>query len=89
MQIDTLVHMTNQIGQFFEAMPDRDEAMEGIAQHLRRFWEPRMRRELLAHVDAGGVGLSALVLDAIALNRVMLEPAPQSPPSAKASASSV
>ena len=88
MQIETLVHMANQIGQFFEAMPDRDEALEGVAQHVHRFWEPRMRRELLAHVDAGGEGLAPLVLDAIALHRAELQPAAQAA-SAKASASSV
>lgn len=87
MQIDTLVHMANQIGQFFEAMPDREEALAGIGQHLHRFWEPRMRRELLAHVDTGGAGLMPLVLEAIGRHRAELEP-PAQPASAKASASS-
>jgi hypothetical protein len=44
MHIDNLVKMANQIGTFFEAMPDRDEALGDIASHLKRFWEPRMRR---------------------------------------------
>ena len=66
MDIDNLIHMANRIGEFFEAMPDRNEATEGIVQHLRRFWEPRMRRELLAHVQQQqGQGLSPLVLDAL------------------------
>lgn len=66
MDIDNLIHMANRIGEFFEAMPDRDEATEAIAQHLHRFWEPRMRRELLAHVQQQqGRGLSPLVLDAL------------------------
>lgn len=41
-----LIDMANQIGAFFESMPDRDEALTGIAEHIRRFWEPRMRRAL-------------------------------------------
>ncbi|MBY4945163.1 formate dehydrogenase subunit delta [Cupriavidus respiraculi] len=53
MNIETLVRMANQVGTFFEAMPDRDEALADIAAHLRRFWAPRMRSVLLAHVDAG------------------------------------
>lgn len=66
MDIDNLIHMANRIGEFFEAMPDRREAIDGINQHLRRYWEPRMRRELLAHVhERQGQGLTPLVLDAL------------------------
>ncbi|HEV8689181.1 MAG TPA: formate dehydrogenase subunit delta [Ideonella sp.] len=70
MHIESLVRMANQIGSFFEAMPDRDEALEGIAQHLAKFWDPRMRRELLAHVDGtSGADLSRIVSDAIGRHR--------------------
>lgn len=66
MHIDNLVHMANRIAEFFEAMPDHDEAREGVAQHLRRYWEPRMRRELLVHVQANqGAGLRPLALEAV------------------------
>ncbi|WP_454762996.1 formate dehydrogenase subunit delta [Cupriavidus campinensis] len=75
MHIDNLIKMANQIGGFFEAMPDRDEALADIAGHLKRFWEPRMRRALLAHVDAtdGGEGLDAIVQTAVAQHREKLE----------------
>lgn len=53
MNLDNLVKMANQIGTFFAAMPDRDEAMADIATHLRRFWAPPMRRALLDGVDNG------------------------------------
>ncbi len=73
MHIDSLIRMANQIGTFFEAMPDRPEALEGIAQHLKNFWDPRMRRELLAHVDsAGGAELSSMVTEAISRHRAVL-----------------
>ena len=73
MHVDSLVRMANQIGTFFEAMPDRPEALEGIAQHLKKFWEPRMRRALLAHIDAqGGADVMPMVAEAIRLNRDML-----------------
>ncbi|HDR9806869.1 TPA: formate dehydrogenase subunit delta, partial [Burkholderia cenocepacia] len=42
MNSEHLIDMANQIGAFFESMPDRDEALTGIAEHIRRFWEPRM-----------------------------------------------
>ncbi|MGO4763033.1 formate dehydrogenase subunit delta [Cupriavidus sp. 2KB_3] len=75
MHIDNLIKMANQIGSFFEAMPDRDEALADIASHLKRFWEPRMRRALLAHVDAtkGGEGLDPIVQAAVAKHRDKLE----------------
>ena len=73
MHLEALVRMANQIGDFFEAMPDRNEALEGIAQHLKRFWEPRMRRELLGELDSrGDIGLHAVVAGAIARHRALL-----------------
>ena len=66
MNNDNLVRMVNRIGAFFASMPDRQEALEGIATHIQRFWEPRMRRQLLAHVEEHrGDGIDPLVLDAL------------------------
>lgn len=48
MNPDTLIRMANQIGAFFEAMPDREQAVKDIASHFRRNWDPRMRIQLLA-----------------------------------------
>ena len=48
---DQLIRMANQIGVFFESMPDRAEAQEGLANHLKKFWDPRMRRAFLQLVD--------------------------------------
>ena len=73
MDLDNLIRMANRIGDFFEAMPDADEARAGIAQHLKRFWEPRMRRELVAHVDAGSdSALKPIVIEAIRKHRALL-----------------
>jgi formate dehydrogenase subunit delta len=74
MDIDNLVKMANRIGDFFEAMPDADEARTGIADHLQRFWERRMREEIVAHVDRGGEGLKPIVREAIARRRAQLAP---------------
>jgi formate dehydrogenase subunit delta len=54
MDITQLIGMANRIGAFFEAMPDTAQGIAGIAEHLQKFWEPRMRRELLAHVAEHG-----------------------------------
>lgn len=73
MHTDTLIQMANQIGAFFEAMPDREEALEGIAMHIKRFWEPRMRREFLACVDGNGATeLNAMVSEAVRTHRSLL-----------------
>jgi len=67
---DTLVKMANQIGAFFEAMPDRDEAIAGIANHIAKFWEPRMRRELYASIDANRASaLRPIVAEALRRQR--------------------
>jgi len=66
MKIDNLIRMANRIGTFFEAMPDRPQAIADMALHIQRFWEPRMRRQLLAHVEEHrGDGIDPLVLDAL------------------------
>lgn len=73
--VDNLVKMANRIGDFFVAMPDRPEALEGIARHLKSFWEPRMRRALLAHVDQhDGAGIDEVVMTAIRQHRQLLTP---------------
>ena len=60
MRIERLVAMANDIGAFFASDPDRRAASSNVATHLQRFWDPRMRRQILAHLDAGGTGLEEL-----------------------------
>lgn len=75
MEASKLVKMANEIGSFFESETDRARAEAGVADHLKRFWDPRMRRELLAWIDThGGDGLRPLVLAAIATHRAKLTP---------------
>ena len=76
MDAHNLIQMANRIGEFFEAMPEREQALHDIADHLRKFWEPRMRRQLLEHLDRGGEGLSASLLEAVRAHREALAPQP-------------
>jgi formate dehydrogenase subunit delta len=64
MSPDKLVSMANQIGKFFATQPG-DQAAAGIADHIRSFWDPRMRQAIFAHLDAGGQGLDPLVRQAL------------------------
>ncbi|MEO6689668.1 MAG: formate dehydrogenase subunit delta [Dokdonella sp.] len=65
MSVESLVRMANDIGNFFASEPDRATAIAGIANHIRRYWEPRMRRHIYAHLDAGGEGLDDLARAAV------------------------
>ena len=61
---DKLVTMANQIGKFFASQGEKAE-VPGIAAHIRKFWDPRMRKAIYAHVAAGGAGLDPKVRAAI------------------------
>jgi formate dehydrogenase subunit delta len=54
MNPNNLIKMANQIGDFFSAMPDAEQAKQDIADHMQRFWEPRMRQNLMSHLDQHG-----------------------------------
>lgn len=70
MNNDQLIDMVNQIGQFFEAFPDQEEALDGIGGHIRKFWAPPMRRQLVAYLDEHqDAGLSPLVAQALRRHR--------------------
>ena len=64
MKPENLVRMANQIGKFFQYQR-KDEIVPGIANHIRKFWEPRMRTAIFAYIDQGGDGLDPLVKEAL------------------------
>jgi formate dehydrogenase subunit delta len=61
---DKLVYMANQIGKFFVSQ-DEAGAVDGIATHLKKFWDPRMRAAIVTYVQAGGTGLEPHVRKAV------------------------
>ena len=66
METEKLITMANQIGDFFEAYPSEAEAKEGIANHLRSFWNSVMIQSIVKHVQQHqGRGLHPRVIDAI------------------------
>jgi formate dehydrogenase subunit delta len=66
MHIEQLVTMANDIAAFFQGAAGQDEAARDMATHLRRYWDPRMRKQIVDHCNAGGAGLSELARGAIA-----------------------
>ena len=74
MDIHKLVVMANSIGAFFASMPDAHEARLGIAQHLEKFWAPRMRETFLGALDDETTAtLHPLVRAAVIEHRASLE----------------
>jgi formate dehydrogenase subunit delta len=61
---DKLIYMANQIGKFWTSQ-GQETAPTAIAEHIRKFWDPRMRAAILRHLDSGGDGLDPLVRAAI------------------------
>ena len=61
-----LVRMANDIGNFFRAEPDPEEAIIGISTHIAKYWTQRMRDKLAAHLKSGAQGLDELPREAFA-----------------------
>jgi formate dehydrogenase subunit delta len=73
-----IVQMANDIGNFFRAEPDRQVAIDGISNHINKFWTRRMREKLLEYVKHGGQELDELPRAALA--KVLVKPASISAP---------
>ncbi|CAG4905248.1 formate dehydrogenase subunit delta [Paraburkholderia gardini] len=77
MDDNNLIDMANRIGDFFDSLPDHEEAVTSIADHIRRFWEPRMRRAILATLDTPGateIVMSDIVRESLVKHRDDLTP---------------
>ncbi|MFN0171857.1 MAG: formate dehydrogenase subunit delta [Bryobacteraceae bacterium] len=64
MKSEQMIHMANQIALFFASYP-HEEAVGGVADHLKKFWERRMQQQIVRYVDEGGSGLHDLVIEAV------------------------
>jgi formate dehydrogenase subunit delta len=85
MNIDLLVKMTNEIGEFFAGADSGNLQAQArdVANHISRYWEPRMRAQMLKYYEErGGAGLTELGKNAVAL----LYAASQAPAAAKPAA---
>jgi formate dehydrogenase subunit delta len=65
MDIHHLVSMANDIGQFFDGEFGLQDSPSNIATHISKYWDPRMRTQIIAHAAGGGEGLSASALAAV------------------------
>ena len=78
MNMDLLIKMANEIGDFFAGTTDAEGAARDVANHLKRYWEPRMRAQMLSYYEQRqGAGLSEIARNAVSL----LYAASKAPPS--------
>ena len=68
MNNDTLIRMANQIADFFAPYPHQ-EAVDGVAGHIKSFWDPRMRADFFRTLDSGAQGVHPLVIEAVEMLR--------------------
>ncbi len=64
MSPEKLAYMANQIGKFFAHQKDA-EAVASIEDHIRKFWDPRMRRQIVEALDSPQVQLDPRVREAV------------------------
>jgi formate dehydrogenase subunit delta len=80
MNIDLLIKMANEIGEFFAGTTDAQQAARDVANHLKRYWEPRMRAQIIAYCEQRqGKGLSDIAKNAVALLEAASKAAPGVP----------
>ncbi|HEX3666859.1 MAG TPA: formate dehydrogenase subunit delta [Rhizomicrobium sp.] len=63
---EKLAYMANQIAKFFVSQGE-ERAPAGIADHIRKFWNPDMRQDFLAAAAAGTLDLHPAVKAALPL----------------------
>lgn len=63
---EKLVRMANQIATFFLSQP-AEVRVDGVATHINKFWEQRMRRRFFEMIDAHEEGFLPLVVEAAAM----------------------
>jgi formate dehydrogenase subunit delta len=68
MNIDLLIKMANEIGDFFTGASPPEQAARDVANHLKRYWEPRMRKQMLGYYEQRqGAGLSDVAKGAVGI----------------------
>lgn len=64
METEHMLHKANQIALNFAAYP-RPQAVGCVAEHMKKFWTPAMRKQIVLYVGVGGQGLHELAIDAV------------------------
>jgi formate dehydrogenase subunit delta len=82
MNIDLLIKMANQISEFFQGVSPPQAAAD-VATHLTRYWEPRMRKQIIAYCEERhGAGLTSTAIAAVQILRQQADKVPANPAAA-------
>lgn len=65
MNIELLAQMVNDIADYFVSDPDHANGVRSISEHLTKFWDPVMRRQIVEHLRNGGAGLQPMAREAV------------------------
>ncbi len=65
MKIERLIEMANDIANFFRTEPNHADAVKGVANHICKFWDPRMREQILEYLDTDSDEFDPIVKDAL------------------------
>lgn len=80
MNVKNLITMLNQIGSFFISQPNQEQATRDLADHVRLYWEPRMRMSIFDYLAQHPDGKSSegelmpIVLTALITYQEKLQP---------------
>lgn len=47
MRAQYIIKQANQIASFYESMPDAAQSLRDFVTHVTKFWDPRMRQDLI------------------------------------------
>jgi formate dehydrogenase subunit delta len=67
-KLEKFARMANQIGDYYATMP-ADEAAKGVANHIQKFWTPKMVAETLAAIEQQNLTLNETALQGFAILR--------------------
>jgi formate dehydrogenase subunit delta len=85
MNIDLLIKMANEIGDFFSGASPPGQAARDVANHLKRYWEPRMLKQMFSYYEQRqGAGLSDLAKSAVGILYAQAKAAPGAAPATRA-----
>jgi len=66
MSCERIIEMINQIDDFFKPYPEK-RRIEGIRNHLKTYWDPRMRNQLINMIDRDNILLSPSIVHSVQL----------------------
>ncbi|MEM7081183.1 MAG: formate dehydrogenase subunit delta [Pseudomonadota bacterium] len=69
-RVDKLVRMAQQIADNNSFTPDVDVVAAKVADHIQRFWDPRMKQQIIDYANSGEAQLTQVVTRAVSLIRV-------------------